>query len=373
MNPILQFGTSRFLQAHVDLFVSEAQERGEALGGITVVQTSGNAGSAKRIAAFNRAEGYPVRIRGRWNGEVVDIEQRVTSVTEALQADRDWPSIRERVAGSVQVILSNTADQGYKLSESDHAGLLDSDAVPASFPAKLVVLLHARFRHGAAPITIFPCELVTRNGDVLRKLVVSIARQWELDDRFISYLESDCIWVNSLVDRIVSEPIEPIGAVAEPYALWAIERHPRMTLPCRHPHIVVTDKLEPYERLKLFLLNLGHSYLAEQWIADARPADETVLQAMSDTALSAQLEAVWEEEVLPVFAALGEEAMAREYVQQVRERFGNPFLAHRLSDIAQNHAEKKKRRFEPVIAMAGQLDLSIPQSRLRAALSGETR
>jgi tagaturonate reductase len=80
---------------------------------------------------------------------------------------------------------------------------------------------------------------------------------------------------------------------------------------------------------------------------------------------------VWEEEVLPVFAALGEEAMAREYVQQVRERFCNPFLAHRLSDIAQNHAEKKKRRFEPVIGLARQLGLSIPQSRLRAALSGE--
>jgi tagaturonate reductase len=39
-HPILQFGTSRFLQAHVDLFVSEAAERGEALGGITVVQST---------------------------------------------------------------------------------------------------------------------------------------------------------------------------------------------------------------------------------------------------------------------------------------------------------------------------------------------
>lgn len=371
MNPILQFGTSRFLQAHADLFVSEALDRGEAIGCITVVQTSGSAGSTRRVAAFNRAEGYPVRIRGRWNGGVLDIEQRVTSVTEALQADRDWPSIRERAAGDVQVILSNTADQGFKLSESDHPGLLDSDAAPASFPAKLAVLLHARFQRGAAPVTIFPCELVTRNGDVLRKLVVTLAQQWGLDAGFTSYLENECIWVNSLVDRIVSEPIEPIGAVAEPYALWAIEHHPRMTLPCRHPHMIVTDKLEPYERLKLFLLNLGHSYLADQWMLSARPSDETVLQAMSDTALSTELEAVWEEEVLPVFAALGEEAMAREYVEQVRERFRNPFLAHRLSDIAQNHAEKKKRRFEPVVALAGRLRLGIPQTRLRVALAGE--
>ena len=34
--PILQFGASRFLQAHVDLFVSEALPRGEAMGRIAV-------------------------------------------------------------------------------------------------------------------------------------------------------------------------------------------------------------------------------------------------------------------------------------------------------------------------------------------------
>ena len=39
MNPILQFGTSRFLQAHADLFISEAlqQQDGEALGGIMFI------------------------------------------------------------------------------------------------------------------------------------------------------------------------------------------------------------------------------------------------------------------------------------------------------------------------------------------------
>lgn len=371
MNPILQFGTSRFLQAHADLFVSEALDKGEALGTITVVQSSGKAESARRIAAFKHAEGYPVRIRGRRNGATVDIEQRVKSVTEALQADRDWAQIRARVAADVQVILSNTADQGYRLEGADNASLLDGEQAPASFPAKLVVLLHARFERGGAPITVMPCELVTCNGTVLRGLVTGVARQWGLCDAFLTYLERDCIWVNSLVDRIVSEAIEPLGAVAEPYALWVIERQPKMTLPCVHPQIIVTDDLERHERLKLFLLNLGHSFLAEQWLLNARPAGETVLQAMSDAALARQLDAVWEEDVLPVFAALGQDAAARDYLEQVRDRFGNPFLAHRLSDIAQNHAEKKKRRFLPVVELAARLGLSIPQARLRAALARE--
>ncbi len=372
MNPILQFGTSRFLQAHADLFVSEAQAQGQALGGITVVQSSGGAQGLLRAAAFNTTPGYPVRLRGWQDGAVVDVLLHVGSVTEALQAERDWPTIVERVAGPVRVILSNTSDQGYQLSDADHAGLLQNGQVPASFPAKLLVLLHARHRRGAAPITVMPCELVTRNGDVLRELVVTLARRWELDAAFLAYLERDCIWVNSLVDRIVSEPLEPLGAVAEPYALWAIERQPGMQLPCSHPHMVVTDQLERYERLKLFFLNLGHSYLAEQWLLQRRAADETVLQALSDAGLGAALDAVWEEEVMPVFVALGEEAVARAYLAQVRERLRNPFLAHRLSDIAQNHEEKKLRRFQPVLALAERLGLAPGQSRLRAALNSGT-
>jgi tagaturonate reductase len=191
-----------------------------------------------------------------------------------------------------------------------------------------------------------------------------------LPEAFIDYLNTQCIWVNSLVDRIVSEAIEPIGAVAEPYALWAIEAKPGMTLPCTHPNIVVTEDLVKYEQLKLWLLNLGHSYLAERWINDGRPKDETVVQAMSDPQLLADLEQVWLEEVIPVFASLNYEAEALEYLTQVKERFNNPFLAHRIADIAQNHDEKKRRRFLPVIALAQEKQLPIAQAQLRRAVAG---
>lgn len=368
MNPILQFGTSRFLQAHVDLFVSEALAAGSALGPITVVQTTASAESAQRIAALNLGEGFPVRVRGLRNGVVIDEEQRVTSVTRGLHADRDWVEIRNQAATAARVIVSNTGDRGYELSAHDDPGLMFADIPPRAFPAKLLVLLHARYRQGGAPITLIPCELVANNGSALRERVVHLASTWSLNPAFIAWLDTGCVWVNSLVDRIVSEAIEPVGAVAEPYALWVVEEQPNMLLPCEHPQIVVTDRLEPYERRKLFLLNLGHSFLAEQWLRAERPRDETVLQAMADPALSAQLEALWEEEVLPVFRALGEEAQSRAYLDQVRDRFNNPYLAHRIADIAQNHGEKKRRRFLPVVDLAGELGLGLAQTRLRDAL-----
>jgi len=367
-SPILQFGTSRFLQAHVDLFVHQALEQGQALGRITVVQTTSSVQSAQRLAAFNAPGGYAVRIRGCSGGQVVAEEYCVTSVEAGLHADRDWPAIRALATGPVQVIVSNTGDRGYDLSPQDGPALLDASTPPHSFPAKLLVLLHARYQHGAAPITLLPCELVAANGRALRDLVYKLAREWQLNDGFLRYLNTDCVWVNSLVDRIVSEALEPAGAVAEPYAIWVIEAQENMLLPCHHPQIVVTDRLEPFERRKLFLLNLSHTFLAERWLHAQRSEDETVLQALSDPALRAELEALWDEEVLPVFDALGEAESSRSYLAEVRDRFNNPFLAHRLSDIAQNHEQKKQRRVLPVVELAERLGLGLPQPRLRSAL-----
>ena len=369
-NPILQFGTSRFLQAHVDLFVGEAASAGNALGAITIVQTTGSAQGAVRVAAFRQHGGYPVRIRGWQDGAQVDDERRVHAVTQAWQTGSDWPQVRA-AAVAARVILSNTGDTGYQLSDADHAGLVDGDVAPHSFPAKLLVLLHRRYAEGAAPVTIYPCELVVDNGTVLRELIVNLARQWQLDAAFISYLETGCVWINSLVDRIVSEPIEPIGAVAEPYALWAIEAQAGMVLPCSHPQLVVTASLREYEQRKLFLLNLGHTYLAQLWLEQGSPASMTVREAMQDSAMLAALDALWQTEVLPVFAAMGtrEGEAATAYLEQVKERFNNPFLAHRLADIAQNHGEKIRRRMAPVVTLAQQLCPTLAQPQLRALLA----
>jgi tagaturonate reductase len=370
-NPILQFGTSRFLQAHVDLFVAEAARRepSKALGRITVVQSTSNAESRARIDALRASSVYPVRIRGRQDDATIDVTVQCDAITEALNASDDWTTLRERVRYDVKVIVSNTGDTGFASFEDDVARRLEEKSVPRGFPAKLAVLLHDRFIARAEPVTLLPCELVSRNGDTLRDLVIGIAKQWRADDAFIHYLQRDCIWVNSLVDRIVSEPIHPVGAIAEPYALWAIERQPGMVLPCEHEDIVLTDDLAHYERLKLLLLNLGHTMLAELWLADQAAADTSVRDAMRNEAWRTTLESTWRDEVLPVFDALGEHDAARTYLVHVRDRFENPFLDHRLSDIARNHAEKKQRRFKSAVELAHQLGLNIEQRRLVAALS----
>jgi tagaturonate reductase len=186
---------------------------------------------------------------------------------------------------------------------------------------------------------------------------------------FRQWAAEDCLWINSLVDRIVSEPLEPAGAVAEPYALWAVERRPGLVMPCEHPCITLTDDLKPYERLKLFILNLGHTYLAEGWAARGGAKTETVRALLADPAILADLNDLYDSEVLPVFEGVGLGEAAQSYRKSVIERFRNPFLDHYLRDIFTNHAAKKQRRFGGLVALGAEARLTVAQPRLRAALA----
>ncbi|HEY1779420.1 MAG TPA: mannitol dehydrogenase family protein [Roseiarcus sp.] len=362
--PILQFGASRFLQAHVDLFVSDALPRGEAMGRIAVAGTTGSPESRRRVEAFAAGQPYPVLVKGISDGAVVDEIIEVRSVGAGVDAVTQWDEL-ERLFIAARCAVSNTADRGYETDPDDR----QDAGPPRSFPAKLAKLLLTRHRAGAKAITLFPCELTPGNGQVLRGVVLDVLDRWQAPADARRWVGEECIWVNSLVDRIVSEPLEPLGAVAEPYALWAIEDQPGLELPCRHPAIVVAADLKPYERLKLFILNLGHTYLAELWAREGGSPSLKVREAVADATMRAKLDALYAEEVLPVFAAIGMGDEARAYLRTVIERFSNPFLNHRLAEIFTNHEAKKQRRFGGLVELAGANGVRVRQPRLKAALA----
>ena len=364
---IIQFGTSRFLQAHVDLFIHEARQAGQAVGPIAVVQASTSAARAARVAAFGRPEGYPVVIRGLEAGRPVERTVTVTSVDRGLAAARDWETIAALFVTEAEALVSNMGDAGYTVDLADRTpALLRSADVPASFAGKLVVLLFRRWQAGGAPLIMLPCELINRNGDVLRDTVTDLARQVEAPADFLHWLAGSVIWANTLVDRIVSEAIEPVGAVAEPYALWVIERQPGLEPLCLHPAIVMADDLEPFERLKLHILNLGHTVLADIWLEEGRDIAETVRAILGDFSIRARLETLYRREVIPGFAARGSEAAAAVYVGETMDRFLNPFLEHRIADIAQNHALKVERRIAAFLTWIAEDGKSVPTPTLDA-------
>ncbi len=343
-NRILQFGTSRFLQAHADLFVHEARCEGQDIGPITVVKTTLGNARGGRIAAFGSPAGFPVRLKGYKSGQLIDETTQVTSVCRAIDANVEWSTLQSIFAEETEIVISNVGETGYDLVGTEQAVWGSSNTAPQSFPLKLLSLLFYRYEKGGKPLLILPCELVSNNGRVLRALFLKISHDSQASKGFTQWLEEAVIFCDTLVDRIVSEAIDPVGAIGEPYGLWAIKREPKLVEPLQHPCIVYTDDLEPYLRLKLHILNLGHTFLAEIWKTENRPEPETVREILQDATVKRRLMTLYHDEVIPGFVArhLGEQAVA--YVKITMERFENPFLNHRMSDIAQNHRYKIERR-----------------------------
>ena len=361
---IIQFGTSRFLQAHADLFIHEARQSGQDIGPITVVKTTAGGARGGRIEAFANAEGFPVRLRGYKNSQLIDETMMIQSVNRALDANKNWQRLVQIFINETDIVISNVGDGGYELSDEDQHRPLSQNAAPVSYPAKLLSLLVQRYENGVNPLLIFPCELVSNNGSVLRQILTRLSKAWGESEAFVAWLSSSVMICDTLVDRIVSESIEPIGAVAEPYGLWAIKREPGFKSPLEHPNITYTDDLEPFLRLKLHILNLGHTYLAEIWQAEQRPPDETVREILVDLSVKDRLVSLYSDEVIPGFAARGMFEPAKLYVATTIERFENPFLNHRLNDIAQNHAIKIERRINDFVAWVRKRDPSIRFPRL---------
>lgn len=345
--PIIQFGTSRFLQAHADLFLSDARDEGQDVGPITIIQSSGDASRTARLDALGAP--FPVRIEGLMDGEKVQKTTMVSSVTRCLSTANNWDDVVRVFTQDAQIVLSNTGDSGYTPKPCDTAAEFDQ---AMSYPAKLLLLLRSRFAFNAAPIQIMPMELIVENGDVLKRRVLELASNDS--DEFRSYLDDVVVWVNSLVDRIVSQPLEPAGAVAEPYALWAIEDQPGLVMPCAHPSIQIVRSLKEIEALKLFVLNLGHSFLAERWLISKGADDVFVRHLMNDETELKALKDVLCDEVRPAFIQAGLKSEFDKYVDTTLERFANPFLDHRIADIAQNHPQKVDRRIAAMLAFANE-------------------
>lgn len=340
---ILQFGAGRFLRAFADLFIHQANEEGQNVGRIVVVQSTGD----ERAAALNRQNGrYHVAVRGYQDGAVVDRLETSASIRRALVAASQWDEVRALARSpQLRIILSNTTESGYTLDPSDKA----TDAPPRSFPAKLLAVLRERFEAGESGLTVVPCELREHNADTLRGLLLQLIGDWGLAGPFADWLEHKCVWLNTLVDRIVVDPSanhplraeDALLAVCEPYALWAIQR--RSSPPfLHHPAVVWTPDVQPYFLRKVRILNGAHTALLIQaWPRGFR----TVRDAVNDAELGPWLERLLFEEIVPVLE--GQVEGPAEFARQVLDRFRNPFFEHPLTSIAAHHTAKVQVRLIP--------------------------
>jgi tagaturonate reductase len=343
---ILQFGAGNFLRAFVDLFVQQARDAGQPVGRVIVVQSTQ---SGRAAALAGNGGRYHVLLRGLRAGKVVDELHPVDVIELAINANTDWSDLLS-LARSPEVthVVSNTTEAGFALVDTDQF-----DATPpSSFPGKLTRLLAARCEAGLPGWTVLPCELIEGNGPKLRDLVLEQARRWGLSDGFLQYVTSDCQFASTLVDRIVTGkpasqaglPDDPLLTAAEPFAFWAIEAGganaaARPLEMFNHPAIQFVGDLLPYSLRKIRLLNGAHTAL----VCHALPRGfVTVRQALEDRDEARWLKKLLDTEIVPVLQGRVEDPEG--YARETLERFANPFLNHRLTDIALNHPAKLKTR-----------------------------
>src|SRR5205085_6462131 len=120
-----------------------------------------------------------------------------------LNAAEEWEEILACAHNqSMQVIISNTTEVGIQLVNDDirrHP--------PVSFPGKLLAFLYERFHafggSERSGMVIVPTELIPDNGKKLEAIVLELAHLNGLEGEFISWLEEQNHFCNSLVDRIV--------------------------------------------------------------------------------------------------------------------------------------------------------------------------
>ena len=346
---VLQFGSGRFLRAFADLFIHQGNADGQNIGRVVIVQSTASGGG--RTDGLNKQDGrYHVAVRGYENGKVIDRVEVCESVSRVVPAATGWADVLDLARSPhLHTILSNTTEAGYTLDMED----LPTDAVPRSFPAKLLAVLQARFDAGLPGPTVIPCELIEFNATLLRAKVVDLAVRWGRGTPLLTWLAEECVWLHTLVDRIVTgtpaaHPLlatDPMLIVAEPFAFFALEDDPKSLFRLKHPAVVRTPNVEPYFLRKVRILNAAHTAL----LIKAVPRGFTIVRdAVNDPELGAWLARLLAEEIVPTLD--GRVDSARRFAEQTVERFKNPFLDHKFADIALHHASKMSVRLDPTAA-----------------------
>lgn len=347
---ILMFGEGNFLRAFIGRILKNCNER-SGFGGSMVALQGVEKGMAAAINAQNGL--YTLVERGYEKGGPVTKETVVDCLSRCIDPYKDYDAFLATAADeNIRVVVSNTTEFGICYDEKEPA-----QRPHRNYPAKLCDWLFERYTKsgGGRGVLVLPCELIDRNAEKLTECVLRYAKEWDLGGEFLDWLQRECRFCNTLVDRVVSgypaaEAAEmekkfgytdPLIDVCEPFLLWVIDSETPIDdyLPVSSCglDIVVTTDFDSYRTRKVRILNGSHT---SSVLAGHLCGFETVDELVSDRVFHRFLERELKEEIIPSFE--GKDLL--KYAGEVFERFRNPFVHHRLTSIALNSVSKFRAR-----------------------------
>lgn len=350
---VIQFGEGGFLRGFVDYFLYKLNEKEVWEGKVVIVQPI-EKGMCELLSAQNCE--YNLYLRGIENGETVNERTHIDVVSRCVNPYTEFDAYMELAANpDMRFIISNTTEAGIEYLGTEKL----EDRPAKSYPAKLTQLLYKRFTLGLPGFILIPCELIDNNAGFLKEYVLKYAKLWELPEAFTTWINEECDFCNSLVDRIVTgyprdeaeELWKEIGYqdncldTAEIFHLWVIEGHHEDELPFNKAgyNIVWTDDVKPYKKRKVRILNGGHTSMV---LGAYLYGLTTVGECLKDETVSAFLKKCIFDEIVPT---LGNTVTDINFGKAVLERFSNPFIKHMLLSIALNSVSKFQVRVLPTI------------------------
>ncbi|MBT8314391.1 MAG: tagaturonate reductase [Maribacter sp.] len=357
---VLQFGAGNFLRGFVDYFVQEMNEKINFNAAVVAVKPTSTGNYNQLI----KQEGlYTLFLKGIKNGKAVSEHKIIDCIQRCVNPYDNYDQYLSIAQNpELRFIVSNTTEAGIAYESNDKL----QDTPQKSFPGKLTALLFKRFVHfgGASGkgLIVLPCEMIDKNGDNLKRIILQYAEDWDLGEGFVHWINDDNIFCNTLVDRIVpgypknkrDVLIKKLGytdnlvVVGEQFHLWVIEgpKVVKEEFPAEECglNVVFTDNMEPYRTRKVRILNGAHTTLVP---VGYLYGIEKVRESLEDAVVGSYLKQAIFDEICPTLNLPDEEL--KQFSNDVLDRFRNPFLEHALISISLNSIAKYKTRVLPSV------------------------
>jgi len=289
--------------------------------------------------------------------------QVVGHLMDVLVAPESPRAVLERIAHAhTRIVSLSVTEKGYhhhpasgalRLDDADITHDLGNASAPRTAIGFIVHALQLRRQRALPPVTLMSCDNLPANGDTLRGLVLTFADQ--IDPTLRDWIAMQCSFPNSMVDRIVPRTTEAdrehVSArlclqdawpvIGEPFLEWVVEDHFVSGRPAWNKSGARFVKhAEPFERLKLRMVNGSHSALA---YLGAMAGWRSVDRAIANPALRAYLDALLRDEIAPTLPAL-QGLDLNDYRARLLQRFANPALQHQTAQIAMDGSQKLPQR-----------------------------
>lgn len=355
---ILQFGEGNFLRAFVDWMIHKANASLDTNNGVVVVQPLAQG----MVDLLNKQDNlYHVLLQGIKDGKPVEETELVDCIMDAVNPYTRYDDYKAYfLHPDLELVVSNTTEAGISRIDDEDIFALP----PKSFPGKVTQLLYQRFKHfKGAPdkgLTFFCCELIDKNASTLKEIVLELSVSNQLETEFINWVNTNCTFCNTLVDRIVPGfPKDNIKAIqadlgyednlvvaGEYFHLWAIEA----PQPVREKYpfdkaglnVVWLEDMTKFRDKKVRILNGSHTALVPVGLLSGY---QTVKEAFDDKTIATFINEMVAKEVIPNIE--GDESALKAFADEILERFFNPFIRHFLKDISLNSLSKWMTRDYP--------------------------